>query len=341
MPTAAPLRARDLTVVRGPLTVLDGIDLVVAPGRRIGVVGPNGVGKSTLLQALAGLVPLDAGTGRAHAADGDRRVPAAGAVALGDETVTAFLARRTGVAAATRGAGGGDGDAGRGSRRRRRSVRRRARALAGARRRRPRRPGRPGVGRPRAGRAPARPADGVAVGRRGGARRRWPRCCWPASTCSCSTSRRTTSTSTASTASSGGSPSSPAAVVLVSHDRTFLARTVTDVVELDEFTHRATALRRRLAGVPRRARGGPARRLGALRGVRQRAQGAGPAGPAGAGVGDAGPVEGAQVRRAGQEHPGLQDQPDRAARRAGGPHRAGASSGSRSSTSRGSRGSCG
>ena len=32
-----------------------------------------------------------------------------------------------------------------------------------------------------------------------------------------------------------------AAVVLVSHDRTFLARTITDVVELDEFTHRATA----------------------------------------------------------------------------------------------------
>jgi ATPase subunit of ABC transporter with duplicated ATPase domains len=32
----------------------------------------------------------------------------------------------------------------------------------------------------------------------------------------------------------------PAAVVLVSHDRTFLARTVTDVVELDEFTHHAT-----------------------------------------------------------------------------------------------------
>ena len=32
-----------------------------------------------------------------------------------------------------------------------------------------------------------------------------------------------------------------AGVVLVSHDRTFLARTVTDVLELDEFTHRATA----------------------------------------------------------------------------------------------------
>jgi len=61
VPAAAPLRARDLTVTRGPLVVLDGVDLVVAAGERIGVVGPNGVGKSTLLQALAGLVPLERG----------------------------------------------------------------------------------------------------------------------------------------------------------------------------------------------------------------------------------------------------------------------------------------
>ena len=46
----------------------------------------------------------------------------------------------------------------------------------------------------------------------------------------------------------------------------FLARTVTDVVEIDEFTHRATPLRRRLAGVPRRAR----RRATAWRGSASR-----------------------------------------------------------------------
>ena len=49
----------------------------------------------------------------------------------------------------------------------------------------------------------------------------------------------------------------PAAVVLVSHDRTFLARTVTDVVELDEFSHRppATAVAGRRTSTSGRRRG--------------------------------------------------------------------------------------
>ena len=88
----------------------------------------------------------------------------------------------------------------------------------------------------------------------------------------------------------------PAPVVLVSHDRTFLARTVTDVVELDEFTHRATPIRRRLAGVPGRARGGPAGGVGAVRGLRHAAPRPRPAGPARAGVGEPGVVEGPQER---------------------------------------------
>jgi ATP-binding cassette subfamily F protein uup len=45
----------------GPTVVLDGVSLGVADGDRIGVVGRNGGGKSTLLAVLAGDEPVDAG----------------------------------------------------------------------------------------------------------------------------------------------------------------------------------------------------------------------------------------------------------------------------------------
>ncbi len=60
---AASLIARSVTVSRGPLTVLDSVDLTLAPGRRVGLVGPNGVGKSTLLAALVGQIAPDSGKG--------------------------------------------------------------------------------------------------------------------------------------------------------------------------------------------------------------------------------------------------------------------------------------
>ena len=98
---SATLVASDLTVVRGPSLVLSGVSLTVAPGSRIGVVGPNGVGKSTLLSALAGaLVPDEGGVHLAPRTatvgllpqEPDRRP---------GETLSAFLSRRTGVAAAS------------------------------------------------------------------------------------------------------------------------------------------------------------------------------------------------------------------------------------------------
>jgi len=39
----------------GPLTILDGVELTVAPGEAVAVLGPSGAGKSTLLGLLAGL----------------------------------------------------------------------------------------------------------------------------------------------------------------------------------------------------------------------------------------------------------------------------------------------
>jgi ATPase subunit of ABC transporter with duplicated ATPase domains len=97
---AASLIARSLTVVRGPLVVLDAVDLTLAQGHRVGLVGPNGVGKSTLLRALAGDVEPDAGS--------VTRTPPTAAVGLlpqepersPHETVREYLGRRTGVTAA-------------------------------------------------------------------------------------------------------------------------------------------------------------------------------------------------------------------------------------------------
>ena len=39
--------ANNVTKSYGSSVVLDGVSLTVSPGHRIGVVGPNGVGKST------------------------------------------------------------------------------------------------------------------------------------------------------------------------------------------------------------------------------------------------------------------------------------------------------
>jgi ATPase subunit of ABC transporter with duplicated ATPase domains len=95
----AVLTAKGLTAAHGTKVLFSGLDLTVAPGDVIGLVGANGAGKSTLLRTLAGAEPqaLVAGTvalSPAAAVVGylaqelDRRA---------DQSVQDFLARRTGV----------------------------------------------------------------------------------------------------------------------------------------------------------------------------------------------------------------------------------------------------
>ena len=57
----AHLEISGLDVSYGSTRVLTGIDLQVARGELVGLVGPSGSGKSTLLRALVGLVPPTAG----------------------------------------------------------------------------------------------------------------------------------------------------------------------------------------------------------------------------------------------------------------------------------------
>ena len=96
----ATLVAKDLTAGHGDRVLFSDLDLVVAPGDVIGLVGVNGAGKSTLLRLLAGLDTAESGSLRlspptatvGHLPQEPERRPG--------ESVRAFLGRRTGVTAA-------------------------------------------------------------------------------------------------------------------------------------------------------------------------------------------------------------------------------------------------
>jgi ATPase subunit of ABC transporter with duplicated ATPase domains len=93
------LSARHISKSYAAVQVLERVSLVVAPGDRLGIVGPNGIGKSTLLRVLAGIEEPDAGQIVRSGAVGylpQEPEPRAG------ETVRDYLARRTGVGAAER-----------------------------------------------------------------------------------------------------------------------------------------------------------------------------------------------------------------------------------------------
>jgi ATPase subunit of ABC transporter with duplicated ATPase domains len=89
------LAANDISVHRGGDAILERVTLAITPGSRVGVVGANGRGKTTLLRAFAGLEELDGGS--------VTRNPPSLRVGylpqerdlLRDETVLSYLERRT------------------------------------------------------------------------------------------------------------------------------------------------------------------------------------------------------------------------------------------------------
>ena len=82
----------------GTTHILDGVSLGVSSDTRVGVVGRNGGGKSTLLRVLAGLQPVDEG-----------RVTRVGSLTVGMLTQVDTLDPDATVRAAVRGGERGDG----------------------------------------------------------------------------------------------------------------------------------------------------------------------------------------------------------------------------------------
>ncbi|WP_431794997.1 ABC-F family ATP-binding cassette domain-containing protein [Microbacterium enclense] len=98
----ATLVAQGLSGGYGHRTLFEGVDLTVAPGDVIGVVGANGAGKSTLLRLLAGVAEPLAGTIALAPADAFVGWLPQEHERVDGETVAQYIARRTGCAEATR-----------------------------------------------------------------------------------------------------------------------------------------------------------------------------------------------------------------------------------------------
>ncbi len=98
----ATLVATGLAGGYGHRTLFDSLDLTVAPGDVVGVVGANGAGKSTLLALLAGIREPQAGTVSLAPADAFVGWLPQEHERVAGETIADYIARRTGCAEATR-----------------------------------------------------------------------------------------------------------------------------------------------------------------------------------------------------------------------------------------------
>jgi ATPase subunit of ABC transporter with duplicated ATPase domains len=90
------LAAHDISVHLGADAILERVSLAITPGSRIGVIGPNGRGKTTLLRALAGLEELDSGSVTRNPPSLRVGYLPQERAARSDEAVLSYLERRTG-----------------------------------------------------------------------------------------------------------------------------------------------------------------------------------------------------------------------------------------------------
>lgn len=97
----ATLVAHQLVGGYGHRTLFEGVELTVAPGDVVGVVGANGAGKSTLLRLLAGVDQPQGGSVSLAPADAFVGWLPQEHERVAGETVSAYIARRTGCAQAT------------------------------------------------------------------------------------------------------------------------------------------------------------------------------------------------------------------------------------------------
>src|ERR1700731_1396829 len=56
------LRLQDVAAGYGGASIVSGVSISVGPGEVVSIIGPNGTGKSTLLKAVTGRLPVMTGT---------------------------------------------------------------------------------------------------------------------------------------------------------------------------------------------------------------------------------------------------------------------------------------